>query len=80
MPRCYRPHVLGVDDGPFDKGVSRTVPLVGVTMEGPDLVEAPDDEALAKFSMAVGAQGNVQLESLRAFDEKQYKSLISNLP
>jgi len=32
--------VLGVDDGPFDKGVSRTVPLVAVTMEGPDLVEA----------------------------------------
>jgi endonuclease V-like protein UPF0215 family len=29
-----------VDDGPFDKGVSQTVPLVGVTMEGPDLVEA----------------------------------------
>ncbi len=40
MLRCHRPHVLGVDDGPFDKGVSRTVPLVGVTMEGPDLVEA----------------------------------------
>ncbi len=40
MLRYPRPHVLGVDDGPFDKGVSRTVPLVGVTMEGPDLVEA----------------------------------------
>jgi endonuclease V-like protein UPF0215 family len=40
MLGCHRPHVLGVDDGPFDKGVSRTVPLVGVTMEGPDLVEA----------------------------------------
>ncbi len=40
MLRPQRPHVLGVDDGPFDKGVSRTVPLVGVTMEGPDLVEA----------------------------------------
>jgi uncharacterized protein with GYD domain len=26
------------------------------------------------------AKGNVQIESLRAFDEKQYKSLISNLP
>jgi len=40
MYESQRPHVLGVDDGPFDKGVSRTVPLVGVTMEGPDLVEA----------------------------------------
>jgi len=40
MLGCQRPHVLGVDDGPFDKGVSGTAPLVGVTMEGPDLVEA----------------------------------------
>ena len=39
MPGRYRPHVLGVDDGPFEKGVSQTVPLVGVTMEGSDLVE-----------------------------------------
>ena len=40
MPRRHRPHVLGVDDGPFEKGSSRSVPLVGVTMEGSDLVEA----------------------------------------
>jgi len=40
MPGSHRPHVLGVDDGPFDKAVSRTVPIVGVTMEGSDLVEA----------------------------------------
>ncbi len=40
MLGCLRPHVLGVDDGPFEKGSSRSVPLVGVTMEGSDLVEA----------------------------------------
>jgi endonuclease V-like protein UPF0215 family len=40
MPRTFRPHVLGVDDGPFDKRSSTTVPLVGVMMEGHDLVEA----------------------------------------
>jgi endonuclease V-like protein UPF0215 family len=40
MLESQRPHVLGVDDGPFEKGVSRSVPLVGVTMEGADLVEA----------------------------------------
>ena len=44
------------------------------------VVDAPNDEAIAKFSIAVGAQGNVQLESLRAFDEKQYKGLIASLP
>jgi hypothetical protein len=35
-----RPHVLGVDDGPFEKGQPEPVPLVGVMMEGADLVES----------------------------------------
>ena len=36
-----RPHVLGVDDGPFEKFVpGADAPLVGVMMEGADLVEA----------------------------------------
>jgi endonuclease V-like protein UPF0215 family len=35
-----RPHVLGIDDGPFLKGQSEPTPLVAVTMEGSDLVEA----------------------------------------
>ncbi len=34
-----RPHVLGIDDGPFEKGKSREVVIVGVVMEGRDLVE-----------------------------------------
>lgn len=34
-----RPHLLGVDDGPFQKGTSRETPLVAVLMEGHDLVE-----------------------------------------
>jgi uncharacterized protein len=39
--RPPRPHLLGVDDGPFEKfaGDARA-PIVGVMMEGPDLVEA----------------------------------------
>ncbi len=36
----YRPHVFGIDDGPFDKTVDDNVPLVGVMTEGADLVEA----------------------------------------
>ncbi len=34
-----RPHVLGLDDGPFRKGSSEPAPLVAVMMEGSDLVE-----------------------------------------
>lgn len=35
----FRPHVLGVDDGPFDKSRDATTPIVGVMTEGADLVE-----------------------------------------
>lgn len=34
-----RPHVLAVDDGPFEKRQSAPVPVVGVMMEGADIVE-----------------------------------------
>lgn len=39
-PRVSRFHVLGVDDAPFAKRVDPSVPVVGVLMEGADLVEA----------------------------------------
>lgn len=34
-----RPHLLGVDDGAFDKWRDREVPIAAVRTEGPDLVE-----------------------------------------
>jgi endonuclease V-like protein UPF0215 family len=39
MGQVQRPHILGIDDGPFAKGATREVAIVGVVMEGPDLVE-----------------------------------------
>ena len=51
-----RPHVLGIDDGPFEKGQRSPVAIVGVMMEGADLVEAVattefpvDGEAVTEF-------------------------------
>jgi uncharacterized protein len=38
VPR--RPHTLGIDDGPFVKRAATPVPIIGVMMEGADLVEA----------------------------------------
>jgi endonuclease V-like protein UPF0215 family len=35
-----RPHLLGIDEGPFSKGQREPVPLVAALCEGPDLVEA----------------------------------------
>lgn len=41
-----RPHLLGVDDGAFDKRRDREVPIAAVRTEGPDLVEGV---ALTRF-------------------------------
>ncbi len=42
--------------------------------------EAPDDETTAKIALSIGAQGNVQTETFRAFPESEYKKIISALP
>ncbi|MFQ5515547.1 MAG: DUF99 family protein [Myxococcota bacterium] len=65
MSAASRPHVLGIDDGPFDKGQSERVPIVGVMMEGGDLCEVV---ALTEF--AVDGEGATHfltswIESLR---------------
>jgi len=47
-----RPHVLGIDDGPFEKYAGdASAPIVGVTMEGADLVESV---AIARFPVDGG--------------------------
>jgi uncharacterized protein with GYD domain len=44
------------------------------------VVEAPDDETIAKASIAIGSLGNVRIETLRAFNEDEYRQLIGSLP
>jgi len=41
--------------------------------------EAPDDETIAKLSLAIGKQGNVRTETLRAFTEAEYRGIIAGL-
>jgi hypothetical protein len=48
----YHPHVLGIDDAPFEKGQAHPVPIVGVMMEGVDLVES-----VAKTEFPVDGDG-----------------------
>ena len=38
-----RPHLIGVDDAPFDKRQTAPVPIVGVIMEGADRIESVAD-------------------------------------
>ena len=40
------------------------------------LYEAPSDDAMAKFVMALGSSGNVRTTVMRAWDESEHLSLI----
>lgn len=44
------------------------------------IIEAPDDEAVARMALAIASGGNVRTESHRLFTEAEYRNLISALP
>jgi uncharacterized protein with GYD domain len=41
--------------------------------------EFPNDEAGAKFTLSVGALGNVTTETLKAFTEAEYREIVGSL-
>jgi uncharacterized protein with GYD domain len=43
------------------------------------VIEAPDDETYAKAVLALGAQGNVSTETLKAFSEEEYRRILGSL-
>jgi uncharacterized protein with GYD domain len=43
------------------------------------IVEAPDDEAMAKFALSLGSGGNVRTTTLKAFSEDAYRKIIAAL-
>ncbi len=44
------------------------------------IVDAPDDATDAKALLLIGAQGNVSTETLKAFEEDEYRDIIGALP
>ena len=44
------------------------------------IVDVPSDEAAAKMELAVRSVGTVDIETLRAFDEEEYREIISDVP
>ena len=42
--------------------------------------EGPDDETAAKLALTIGAAGAVRTETMRVFNEDEYRKLISELP
>ena len=43
-------------------------------------MEAPDDETVARFALAVGSGGAIRTQSFRAFTEDEYRQVIASLP
>ena len=44
------------------------------------IVEAPDDETMARFALLGGSSGSFTTETLRAFNESEADKLIRGLP
>ena len=44
------------------------------------VIEAPDDETMAKVALALGALGNFRTETMRAFSEDEYRAIVAALP
>ncbi len=44
------------------------------------ILEAPDDEAIAKAALAIGSLGNVRTKTHRAFTDAEYKRIVAALP
>ncbi len=44
------------------------------------VAEAPNDEAVAKLILGVGAQGNFRTETLKAFTEDEYRKIVASMP
>ena len=43
------------------------------------VLEAPNDEMAARYSLAIGALGNVRAETMRAFTEEEFRGLVEKL-
>ncbi len=44
------------------------------------ILEAPDDETIAKLAVAIGSLGNVRTETLRAYTKDEFAKIIAMLP
>ena len=53
-----------------------------MTMGSHDMVtilEAPNDEAVAKVALALGSAGNLRTTTLKAFNEAEYRQIVQTL-
>ena len=65
------------------KSVGAEVKAFYLTMGQYDIVlvvEAPDDNTVAKLALSIGSLGSVRTQTLRAFTEDEFRKLIAGLP
>ena len=43
------------------------------------VIDAPDDETVARLLLQLGSQGNVQTETLKAFSEDQFRKIAASI-
>ena len=83
--------IRNVKDSPkraeaFEKAVKAAggqIKEVYLVMGEYDLVvitEAPNDEAVARLTLATGSQGNVRTRTMRAFTREETRKILSSLP
>ena len=60
-------------------GELRAFYLVMGTYDVVVIIEAPNDEVVAKVALKLGAAGNVKTVTLRAFDEAEYRDIVAGL-
>ena len=44
------------------------------------ILEAPDAEAVSRFALTVGMQGNGRTETMRAFSLDEFRDVVAGLP
>ncbi len=44
------------------------------------IVEGPNDEAVARFALALGSAGNVRTTTLKGFTEQEFREIVGSLP
>lgn len=60
-----------------------TVRSIQWTLGAYDLVcqfDAPDDQAITAFGLAIAAQGNVRTQTLRTFNRDEMNAILSRVP
>lgn len=60
-----------------------TVRSIQWTLGAYDLVcqfEAPDDQAITAFGLAIAAQGNVRTQTLRTFSRDEMNAILARVP